>query len=71
VFASIEEIEGAVRRTGYIADPITITTVYLAARLHKPLAQALDNVGRRRRRSIQLPNVLAAWTSAPSLLRRI
>jgi MoxR-like ATPase len=37
VFASIEEIEGAVRRTGYIADPITITTVYLAARLHKPL----------------------------------
>ncbi len=37
MFASIEEIEGAVRRTGYIADPITITTVYLAARLHKPL----------------------------------
>jgi len=37
VFASIQETEGAVRRTGYIADPITITTVYLAARLHKPL----------------------------------
>jgi MoxR-like ATPase len=37
VFASIGEIEGAVRRTSYIADPITITTVYLAARLHKPL----------------------------------
>jgi MoxR-like ATPase len=37
VFASTEEIEGALRRTGYIADPITITTVYLAARLHKPL----------------------------------
>jgi MoxR-like ATPase len=37
VFASIEEIQDALRRTGYIADPITITTVYLAARLHKPL----------------------------------
>jgi MoxR-like ATPase len=37
VFASTEEIEGALRRTGYIADPITITTVYLAAKLHKPL----------------------------------
>lgn len=37
VFASIAEIEDALHRTGYIADPITITTVYLAARLHKPL----------------------------------
>jgi Bacterial conjugation TrbI-like protein len=37
VFSSVCEVGGELRSTGYIADPITTTTIYLAARLHKPL----------------------------------
>jgi MoxR-like ATPase len=37
VFASLEELNGSLRATGYIADSVTTTTVYLAATLHKPL----------------------------------
>jgi hypothetical protein len=37
VFSSIGELGEKVRATGYIADSIATTTVYLAARLHKPL----------------------------------
>jgi len=37
VFSSLEEVGQRLRATGYIADSIATTTVYLAARLRKPL----------------------------------
>ena len=37
MFSSIRELEEALRASGYIADSIATTTVYLAARLQKPL----------------------------------
>jgi len=37
LFSSLEEVCEGLRATGYIADSIATTTVYLAARLHKPL----------------------------------
>ncbi len=37
VFASPEQVGEALRRTGYIADSIATTTVFLAATLHKPV----------------------------------
>jgi MoxR-like ATPase len=37
VFSSLEEVGERMRATGYIADSIAATTVYLAARLRKPL----------------------------------
>ena len=37
MFRSLAEVDEGLRGCGYIADPITITTVYLAAALHKPL----------------------------------
>jgi MoxR-like ATPase len=37
VFSSIDEFGEGLRLAGYIADRVTISTVYLATRLHKPL----------------------------------
>jgi MoxR-like ATPase len=37
MFASLDDVCAGLRATGYIADRIATTTVYLAARLHKPL----------------------------------
>ncbi len=37
MFSSLQELEGALRASGYIADSVATTTVYLAARLQKPL----------------------------------
>ena len=37
MFASLGEVDQGLRAAGYIADSIATTTVYLAARLHKPL----------------------------------
>jgi hypothetical protein len=37
VFSSLQELEERLRGGGYIADSIATTTVYLAAKLHKPL----------------------------------
>ncbi len=37
MFASLEDVDHGLNATGYIADPIATTTVYLAAKLHKPL----------------------------------
>ena len=37
MFASLKELEHGLRETGYIADSVAVTTVYLAARLQKPL----------------------------------
>ena len=37
VFSSPEQVGAALRRTGYIADPIATTTVFLAAKLQKPV----------------------------------
>jgi len=37
VFSSMEEVSQGLAATGYLTDEITITTIYLAARLHKPL----------------------------------
>jgi MoxR-like ATPase len=37
VFSSLQQLAERLRATGYIADQIATTTVYLAAKLHKPL----------------------------------
>ena len=37
MFSSLEEVSKRLRSTGYIADSVASTTVYLAARLQKPL----------------------------------
>jgi MoxR-like ATPase len=37
VFSSLQELEGGLRASGYIADSVATTTVYLAARLQKPV----------------------------------
>jgi MoxR-like ATPase len=37
MFALLEDVDHALRGTGYLADSIVHTTVYLAAKLHKPL----------------------------------
>jgi MoxR-like ATPase len=37
VFRSIEVVEESLRADGYITDPVTVTAVYLAAALHRPL----------------------------------
>jgi MoxR-like ATPase len=37
VFSSLQELRQRLRATGYIADPVGTSTVYLAACLHKPL----------------------------------
>lgn len=37
MFSSLQELEGGLRASGYIADSVATTTVYLAAKLQKPL----------------------------------
>jgi MoxR-like ATPase len=37
MFSALDQLAQSLQQAGYIADPITITTVYLAAKLHKPL----------------------------------
>lgn len=37
MFVSLEDVVAGLHATGYIADPIATTTVYLATKLHKPL----------------------------------
>ena len=37
MFLSVDQVDEKLRATGYIADSIATTTVYLAAKLHKPL----------------------------------
>jgi len=37
MFLSLEKVSSGLRGTGYIADLVTVTTVFLADRLHKPL----------------------------------
>jgi MoxR-like ATPase len=37
MFASVRELDGALRQSGYIADSVTVTTVFLAAALHRPV----------------------------------
>jgi MoxR-like ATPase len=37
VFTSLDQVESRLRATGYIADSVAVTTVYLADSLHRPL----------------------------------
>src|SRR5215469_6094035 len=37
MFASASELDEALRRSGYIADSVAVTTVYLAVALHRPV----------------------------------
>jgi MoxR-like ATPase len=37
MFESLAHVDSGLRGTGYIADPTTVSTVYLAAALHRPL----------------------------------
>src|SRR6478736_2768641 len=37
VFSSLQQLEERLRASGYIADSVTTTTVFLSTRLHKPL----------------------------------
>jgi hypothetical protein len=52
VFSSLGQVAEALRATGYIADSIATTTVYLAAELHKPvLLEGPAGSGKSHRRS--------------------
>ncbi len=37
MFSSLQELKASLRSTGYIADSVATTTVYLSSKLHKPL----------------------------------
>ncbi len=37
MFVSVTEVDQGLSASGYIADPVTVTTVFLAAALHRPL----------------------------------
>ena len=37
MFCSVDKLDNALKACGYIADPVTVSTVYLAAALQKPL----------------------------------
>ncbi len=37
MFTSFDQVESELRATGYIADSVAVTTVYLADRLHRPI----------------------------------
>lgn len=37
MFASVSDLDEALRGSGYIADPVTVTTVFLAGRLNRPV----------------------------------
>ena len=37
MFTSLDQVESRLRATGYIADSVAVTTVYLADNLHRPL----------------------------------
>jgi MoxR-like ATPase len=37
VFGSLQQLSEGLKASGYITDPVTVSTVYLAASLHKPL----------------------------------
>jgi len=37
VFSSVQEVSEGLRKAGYIADSVAITTVFLAGSLHRPV----------------------------------
>jgi MoxR-like ATPase len=37
VFSTMEELQREITKAGYLTDPVTLSTIFLAARLHKPL----------------------------------
>ena len=37
MFSSVQEVGEGLRKAGYIADSVTITTVFLASSLHRPV----------------------------------
>ena len=37
LFSSVQEVSDGLRKAGYIADPVAITTVFLASSLHRPV----------------------------------
>ncbi|MGH9429853.1 MAG: hypothetical protein ACRD2L_26515 [Terriglobia bacterium] len=37
MFASVDELYSKIRNSGYVIDPVTLQTVYLAAHMDKPL----------------------------------
>ena len=37
MFSSVQEVSGGLRKAGYIADSVAITTVFLASSLHRPV----------------------------------
>lgn len=37
MFSSLLEVGQKLKTVGYIADPVTVVTIYLAARMHKPI----------------------------------
>jgi hypothetical protein len=37
VFSSAQEVSDGLRKAGYIADSVAITTVFLASSLHRPV----------------------------------
>ena len=55
MFSSLEEVGERLRATGYIADSIAATTVYLAAKLQKPLLLKAQRAAARRNSHMRLP----------------
>ena len=37
MFSTMEELQREITKSGYLTDPVTLSTIFLAARLHKPL----------------------------------
>jgi MoxR-like ATPase len=46
MFGSVEELDNALKASGYIADPVTVSTVYLAAALHRLLLEGVAGAGK-------------------------
>src|SRR5437899_4552729 len=65
VFLSVEDLSELLRDTGYIADPIATSTVYLAAELHKPVL--LEGPAGSRKTQLEYAVAEAAGTSVERL----
>lgn len=69
MFSSLDQLGERLRATGYIADSIGTTTVYLAAKLHKPLLLEARQEVARRNLHMRLPRRQIQALSACSVMR--
>jgi hypothetical protein len=58
MFPSLQDVEAGLRATGYISDSIATTTVYLAARLQKPLLlEGPAGSGKTQPTTVSIPSI--------------